>query len=103
MRYQNLSHTNRVFDDIQITQVILTESTQELLTEDLIDDYQTVHLAEFAVSSPCTVTFTYQKGKVSKPKTLLPNRVTTFQELPPITSIQVSGVVGTVIVLAIAL
>lgn len=103
MKYQSLSHTNRVFDDVQIIQVTLNEATQELLTPDLIDDYQTVHLAEFVVSNPCSVVFTYRGGKVSKPKLLLPNRVITFQDLPPITSIQVTGTVETVIDLAIGI
>ena len=103
MRYQSLSKTNRVFADIRTKNVTLVGGKQEILTPDFFDqELETVHLVEFITSTTCVVVFTFHRGNVSHPKTLNPNRVISFQDLPPIKSIVIEGEAGTVLEVAIA-
>ena len=103
VRYQNVSRDQRVYSDIRTKNITLLGGSQEVLTPDFFDkENELVHLVEFIVSQPCEVTFEFSRGEMSRPKTLNPGRVFSFQDLAPITSIIVSGESESVIEVAIA-
>lgn len=102
MRYQNSQTTQRVYDDIRVKKVIATQPEQELLTSDLITEKEYAYLFEVITSKTCEVVFTFSNGKVSFPKTIEPDRVVTFENLRPITSITFKGEIGTELEIAIA-
>ena len=103
MRYQNAQNTQRVYDDIRVKKVVVTGQEQELLTDDIFnweDEY--VYLFEVITSKTCEVVFTFSNGKTSFPKIIEPDRVVTFENLRPISSIVFKGEVATELEIAIA-
>lgn len=104
MRYQNSQNTQRVYDDIRVRKVVTSQIEQELLTSDLINkEKEYVYLFEVITSKPCEVVFTFSNGKVSFPKSIEPDRVVTFENLRPITSIVFKGEMNTELEIAIAI
>ena len=100
MRIQQVQNTQRVYDDIRVCKIETIESEQELLTE-LIDKGEKVHLFEMITSQSCQIVFTFSNGKVSRPKSIEPNRVITFENLRPIVSVRFNGAVGTSLDIAV--
>lgn len=103
MRIQMTQNTQRVYDDIRVTKVVTLESGQELLTADLLDEDEEVHLFEVITSESCQIVFTFKNGKTSRPKMIEPNRVVTFENLRPIKSAHFVGNAGTILEIAIAI
>ena len=103
MRIQQVQNTQRVYDDIRVCKLTTVETEQELLTDELIDEGEEVHLFELITSQSCQIILTFSNGKVSRPKTIEPNRVITFENLRPIVSVKFIGTVGTSLDVAVAI
>lgn len=103
MRIQSIQNTQRVYDDIRVKKLVMTQNEQEILTDDLFDaDTESVYLFEVITSQTCQVVFTFVNGKVSRPKTIETERVVTFENLRPIKSITFLGEELTELEVAIA-
>ena len=103
MRIGSVQNTQRVYDDIRVKKITMTQPEQELLTDDFFDgEEEAVYLFEVITSRTCQVVFTFNNGKTSHPKTIEPERVVTFENLRPIKSIVFRGEESTELEIAIA-
>lgn len=103
MRIQKIQNTQRVYDDIRLAKIVTSQPEQELLTLDLLNVNEEVHVFEMITSVACQIVFTFSNGKESYPKLIEPGRVVTFENLRPIKSARFIGNPETMLEIAIAI